>query len=240
MITLTRLVDIDEYPLKGNGMTWSEVKTACKRQSDYIITLFITNEISLVLTWLLVKTRITPNQVTAASILSGFGCALAYSFGYFAVGSFLLFVSHILDCTDGNLARAKSAFSPIGKWLDMAGDRISESAIFVGVGIYFICTGGAEYWSLAALADAVLLLIYYYIVDIGLAMGLSKPVQNIGGMKFKDVYVKWGLMEPVIYGFIILAPFGYVKIQLILTGVISSGGIAYQLSKKILHDKAAV
>lgn len=225
------MVDIDRYPLKGNGMTWSEVRTACKRQSDYIITLFITNEVSLVLTWLLVKTRITPNQVTTASIISGFGCALAYSFGYFIVGSFLLFVSHVLDCTDGNLARAKSEFSPIGKWLDMTGDRISEAAIFVGVGIYLIYTEGSEYWSLMALTDAVLLLIYYYIVDIGLAMGLAKPMQKIGEMRFKGVNVKWGLMEPVIYGFVVLAPLGFVKVQLCMILILGLAGLMYQIIK---------
>jgi len=225
------MVDIDRYPLKGNDMTWSEVRIACKRQSDYIITLFITNEVSLVLTWLLVKTRITPNQVTTASIISGFGCALAYSFGYFVIGSFLLFVSHILDCTDGNLARAKSEFSPIGKWLDMTGDRISEAAIFVGVGIYFICKGGSEYWSLMALTDAVLLLIYYYIVDIGLAMGLAKPMQKIGDMRFKGVNVKWGLMEPVIYGFVVLAPLGFVKVQLSMILILGLAGLMYQIIK---------
>ena len=227
------MVDIDRYPMKGKDMTWSEVRASCKRQSDYIITLFITNEVSLFLTWLLVKTRITPNQVTTASILSGFGCALAYSFGYFMVGSFLLFVSHVLDCTDGNLARAKSKFSPIGKWLDMVGDRISEAAIFIGAGVYFIWTRGSEYWSLVALADAMLLSIYYYIVDIGLAMGLSQPVQNIGRMNFKDVHVKWGLLEPVIYGFILLSPFGLIKVQLAVVLLLSLSGIFYQIAKRI-------
>ena len=100
-------------------MTWAELRNKCRRQSDYIITLFITNEVSLVLTWILAKTLITPNQVTCASLLCGLGCSLCYAFGHFFIGSLLLFISHALDCTDGNLARATSRFSPIGKWLDM-------------------------------------------------------------------------------------------------------------------------
>jgi len=214
-------------------MTWTELRTACKRQSDYIITLFLTNELSLGLTWLLVKTRVTPNQVTAASIATGLGCALAYAFGYFLLGSLLLFLSHIFDCTDGNLARAKSEFSPIGKWLDMAGDRISEAAIFIGVAIFFIRTGTSEYWILISLGNATFLLIYYYIVDISLAMGLAKPVQNIGGMNFKGVHVKWGLLEPVIYGFIVLAPLGLIKVQLAIVLIISLSGISFQILKRI-------
>jgi phosphatidylglycerophosphate synthase len=209
-------------------MTWIELRAACKRQSDYIITLFITNEVSLFLTWLLVRTQVTPNQVTAASILSGLGCAICFAFGHFLLGSLFLFISHVLDCTDGNLARAKAQFSPLGKWFDMAGDRFSQAMIFAAIGFYFIRTGVSEYWILLALGDALLLSVYYYAVDIGLTLGLAKPVQNIGGMKFKNVNVKWGLLEPVIYGFILLAPLGYIKILLILICTISLVGLAYQ------------
>jgi len=221
-------------------MNWMELRAACKRQSDYIVTLFITNEVSLLLTWILVKTRVSPNHVTAASILFGFGCAICFAFGYFFIGSLFLFISHVLDCTDGNLARAKSLFSPIGKWFDMVGDRIAEAMIFTGIGFYFIRTEASEYWTLLALGDAILLSTYYYMVDIGLTMGLAKPLQNIGGMKFKDVNVKWGLLEPVIYGFIILVPFGYVQMQLILICAISLGGIAYQTFKMISQKKRVV
>jgi len=214
-------------------MTWIELRAACKRQSDYIITLFITNEVSLLLTWLLAKTRVTPNQVTAASIITGFGCALTYAFGYFLVGSLLLFISHLLDCTDGNLARAKSKFSPIGKWLDMTGDRLSEAVIFIGIGYYFITTGISEYWILLALGDAIFLLTYYYMVDISLTMGLTKPLQHIGNLKFKNVYVKWGLLEPVTYGFILLAPMGLLKLQLTVVLLLSLLGISFQIAKRL-------
>jgi phosphatidylglycerophosphate synthase len=221
------------HDIKGAKMTWTELRTKCKRQSDYIITLFITNEVSLSLTWVLFKTRVTPNQVTVASILSGFGCALSYAFGYFIVGSLLLFSSHVLDCTDGNLARAKSLFSPFGKWFDMAGDRITEAMIFTGIGFYFIRTGASEYWTLLALGDAILLSTYYYIVDIGLTMGLAKSLQNIGRMKFKNVNVKWGLLEPVTYGLILLSPLGLLKVQITIVLLLSLFGISFQIAKRL-------
>lgn len=214
-------------------MTWIELRAACKRQSDYIVTLFITNEVSLFLTWILVKTRVSPNQVTAVSILFGFGCAICYAFGYFLVGSLFLFISHVLDCTDGNLARAKSLFSPIGKWFDMVGDRIAEAMIFIGISFYFIRVQASEYWILITLASAILLSFYYYIVDIGLTMGLSKPLQNIGNIKFKGVYIKWGLLEPVTYGFILLAPLGLLKVQLTVVLLLSLFGISFQIAKRL-------
>lgn len=209
-------------------MTWAELRAKCKRQSDYIITLFITNEISLALTWVLIKTRITPNQVTTASIISCLFCSISYAYGSFFMGSFFLFLSHILDCTDGNLARAKEHFTPIGKWLDMIGDRLGEILVFLGVSYYFFRTGASANWVILPILDSLFLLLYYYIVDISLAQGLSRPLQKITNRKFKNVYVKWGIMEPVIYGFIILFPLGLLKVQVILVLLLCLLGLVYQ------------
>ena len=217
-------------------MTWSELRTKCKRQSDYIITLFITNEVSLIITWLLVGTRITPNQVTLASIFFGIACAIFYANGNFLMGSFFLFFSHVFDCTDGNLARAKGMFSSLGKWLDMFGDRFSEAILFVCISIYFFRMS-SSIWILVTLVDGILLLLYYYIVDISLALGMSKPVQNIGNLNFKDVRVKWGLMEPMIYGFIILSSLGLIKVQLIFLFFLTSSGLIYQVIKVLNQER---
>ena len=212
-------------------MTYSEIRSKCRRQSDYIITLFVTNEIALLITWILYKTRITPNQVTIASIACALACAIFYALGYFAFGSFFLFFSHVFDCTDGNLARAKEISSPFGKLLDMIGDRISESAIFLGLAIYFSLLEPSITWLSLSLLNALLLSNYYYIVDIALTLGISNPIQNIGGLKFKGVRVKWGLLEPVIYGFIVFASFGLVKWQLVFILLITVMGILYQATK---------
>jgi phosphatidylglycerophosphate synthase len=218
-------------------MTWAELRIKCKRQSDYIITLFITNEISLMITWVLIKTKITPNQVTTASIISSLICSIAYACGSFLVGSLFLFLSHILDCTDGNLARAKEHFTPIGKWLDMMGDRLGEIIIFIGVSYYFFNTGAPAHWIVLPILDSLVLLFYYYIVDISLAQGLAQPLQKITNLKFKNVSVKWGTLEAVIYGFIVLAPLGLVKIQLVLVLAMSLVGLAYQTVKGLNYSE---
>jgi phosphatidylglycerophosphate synthase len=218
-------------------MTWAELRIKCKRQSDYIITMFVTNELSLILTWILIKTRLTPNQVTVASIICGFGCALCYAFGKFLIGSILLFFSHVLDCTDGNLARAKSNFSTTGKYLDMFGDRICEACLLAGVAVYFHSSETTDYWVILSLANAILLLLYYYSVDISLALGLSKPVQRLSKMKYKGVQLKWGLLEPFLYGFIVLAPLDLLPLQLVIIGVLTLAGLAYQAGKLIYAAK---
>jgi len=213
-------------------MTWNTLRSKCRRKSDYIITLFVTNEISLLLTWLLVKTRVTPNQVTIASIVFGLFCAVSYAGGFFITGSIFFFISHVLDCTDGNLARAKETFSKLGQWLDCTGDRVTEVSIFIGVCFFYYNTSASVFWILLPLLDSLLLLLYYYIVDIGLSLEISPTSsKSISFMKFKNVNVKWGLYEPVIYGFILLAPFGLLKLQLIGVLLLIFFGLIHQLYK---------
>jgi len=218
-------------------LNWSELKTKCKRESDYIVTLFITNELSLMLTFFLAKTKVTPNQVTLASIICGMICGLCYGLGWFLTGSFFLFLSHILDCTDGNLARAKELFSPLGRWLDFMGDRAAEIFLFLGVSLYFFRTSDSGFWIMLPVFSALFLLFYYYMVDISLALGIAKPKQNITAMKFKDVHVKWGLLEPVLYGFIVLAPLGLLKFQVVAVFFLVMAGLSYQVLKNISQYK---
>ncbi len=212
-----------------------DVKIKCKREYDYIITLFITNEISLLLTWILVKTKITPNQISVLSIVCGLFSGIFYMSGHFFVGSCFLFTHHIFDCTDGNLARAKQLFSPFGRWLDFFSDRVSEMFVFIGFSYFYYKSGSDQVWIILPLLDCILLLLYYYVVDIALSLGLSEKRQQVTNIKFKGVFVKWGILEPVLYGFILLAPLGLLKLQIIFVFFLTLTGLIYQVVKKYLQ-----
>lgn len=84
----------------------------------------------------LVKTPVMPNQVTYASIFFGLGAAYAFSLGdifSMMVGGLLLEVNLILDCVDGQLARAKNCSSEWGRFLDGIGGYISYLSVIIGV-----------------------------------------------------------------------------------------------------------
>ena len=97
---------------KNLSPSWKELKSSCRRDSDYPLTALLINRISLVLTWVLIPLRIHPNTVTLFSILTGLTVGVAYSYGHLWTASGLIIISHVLDCTDGNLARATRTFSP--------------------------------------------------------------------------------------------------------------------------------
>ncbi|MEK7630470.1 MAG: CDP-alcohol phosphatidyltransferase family protein [Patescibacteria group bacterium] len=76
---------------------------------------------SIYITRLVARTRVTPNQVTIASIVAGFaGCAflVAFDWQYKLVGLGFLYLNVILDKVDGELARLRETYSLRGIFWD--------------------------------------------------------------------------------------------------------------------------
>jgi len=86
---------------------------------------------------LLVPTPITPNQVTIVSGLFGLAAGVAIALGgrnpsWLLWGGLLLFVSVILDCCDGQLARARAISSTTGAIVDGLTDYVVGISIAIG------------------------------------------------------------------------------------------------------------
>ena len=206
-------------------MDINELRQRCKRKSDYLITMFFTNRLALWLTYLILRTKITPNHITLVSLACCILCSLFYSQGLFIWGSLFLFLAHLFDCIDGNLARAKQLCSSYGKLLDMSCDRLGESLIFIGVSWYF--WDFSQKLSVLALLDGLLLMLYYYIVDILLSLNIYS-METHNGWIYDGVRLKWGLMEPVIYGFIFFSLIGLIEIQIYLIFILVIIGLIFQ------------
>lgn len=95
-------------------------------------------KISLAVTRRLVRTDITPNQMTAVSVAIGLLGALFFlsSIPAYQLTGALLFLLHsILDGCDGEIARLKYLESRLGGILDFWGDNVVHSAVFVCIGL---------------------------------------------------------------------------------------------------------
>lgn len=104
---------------------------------------------------LLLRTPITPNQVTlfAAAVGVAAGVVVALSVHrpeWRLYGGLLLFAAVVLDCCDGQLARAKGISSTYGATLDGISDYAVGLSLGIGAG-YFMATlhGSPWYWLLA-------------------------------------------------------------------------------------------
>lgn len=95
--------------------------------------------LSIALSRRLVRTPVTPNQVTTLSLALGLlGAALLTSADYWIalLGAVLLWSSCVLDGCDGEVARLKLLASTAGARFDQMADNVVHLATFVGIVVH--------------------------------------------------------------------------------------------------------
>ena len=86
---------------------------------------------------LLYRARVTPNAVTAFSLIPALGSAVLVAMGHFGVGALLATGSGFCDMVDGMLARRYDCMSDVGELFDAAVDRYVEYLLLAGLVVYF-------------------------------------------------------------------------------------------------------
>jgi CDP-diacylglycerol---glycerol-3-phosphate 3-phosphatidyltransferase len=81
--------------------------------------------------------RITPNMLTWAACVFGFGAGIAVAFGWFGLACALATWSTVGDILDGQVARLTNSGSDRGELLDAAVDRYTEFAFLAGLCIFY-------------------------------------------------------------------------------------------------------
>ena len=120
-----------------------ELKAICQKSyilgyGIYSIRLKIIKFFSIRLTSLLIKTPITPNQITLFTILLGFLSGIFFSLGnyWFSLIAVLLLPLYlILDAVDGEIARYKKMSSSDGDFIDGVAHLILAPTIYSGITI---------------------------------------------------------------------------------------------------------
>jgi phosphatidylglycerophosphate synthase len=131
-------------------------------QSDELVNTYLLRPIAGLLVRMMYPTRVTPNQITLASIAAGLMAAFLYSRGdpsSVLTGGLCITLKDVLDSADGQLARAKQQFSRKGRFLDSIGDFVVTVAVFAAIGWALTRSAGdAMLWIWAALAGACMTL----------------------------------------------------------------------------------
>ena len=100
------------------------------------INIHINDPIAKTIVGVLKDTFITPNQVTYLSVLAGFASGYSFSQGNSIssiFGGSLLELTLILDCVDGQLARAKNMASDLGRLIDGIAGYFAYLAVVYGI-----------------------------------------------------------------------------------------------------------
>ena len=97
----------------------------------------LVRHLSYRLTPILLKTSITPNQITAVSLLFGLLCAVCFISGNHIagiIGALLLTASYTFDNCDGEVARIKKMSSEFGAKFDDMADWMVDASFFTALG----------------------------------------------------------------------------------------------------------
>jgi len=108
------------------------------RVDDGFYSTFVVRKASKPLTRIAIRLGWSPNAITLVSFGVGLAAAASFaggSFWWLFAGALLLQLSLVIDCVDGEVARATRRFSSLGAWLDAATDRIKEFAAYAGLAI---------------------------------------------------------------------------------------------------------
>jgi phosphatidylglycerophosphate synthase len=112
---------------------WAGYRASLKPLAvEETIDVYVHRPLAYVLARVLLPLHVSADAVTAFSILAGLASAasLLASFPYhLQAGGFLLFLSAVLDCADGQLARMRGTSSLFGRMLDGTADLITVSAV---------------------------------------------------------------------------------------------------------------
>ncbi|MEK6932296.1 MAG: CDP-alcohol phosphatidyltransferase family protein [Nanoarchaeota archaeon] len=113
-----------------------------RRKKDLIIERFYRPMTDFIFSFL-IKTKITPNNITTLSIFFGLISGIFFAFGdwlHIILGAVLSQFSLICDLLDGDLARTRKLGSEYGMWYDMIATKLFKYFIFLGatIGVYRI------------------------------------------------------------------------------------------------------
>ena len=107
------------------------------KDSEGFMSRHVERQISLAVTRQLVKTSITPNEMTFVSIAIGLMGARFFAGprSQHLLGAILFWLHSVLDGCDGELARLKFAESRWGGLFDFWGDNVVHSAVFSAIAV---------------------------------------------------------------------------------------------------------
>lgn len=100
----------------------------------------------------------TPNVITTVGAMVLVAAGAAFASGNVRAGGALLLLSGLFDMLDGKLARDSGRVTPFGAFYDSTLDRVGESALYLGIALFFLQGGVPAAVVPQAVAAAILAL----------------------------------------------------------------------------------
>jgi CDP-diacylglycerol--glycerol-3-phosphate 3-phosphatidyltransferase len=172
-----------------------------KIKLEYFITEFAYRRFSRPLARILIRFNVNPNTITIFSTLLGISAGYLIAIGRFYESIAVIFISQILDCADGDLARLAGRVTKRGAYLDRILDRFVDAALVIGM----VAVAPAKLWFAGMLA-----LVGSFGVSISRAMAEAEGAEckvGIGSRDTRLVIIMLGLLANHIYATLIILAF---------------------------------
>jgi archaetidylinositol phosphate synthase len=117
-----------------------KLKAAIKKVDGWWASIFSGPVANYLLRYIADINWISPNHVTLFALFLGVlasACFMLASPLFMILGAFLVQLSFIVDCMDGQLARYRQQFSALGAWLDRIADRVKDFLYFFSLALGF-------------------------------------------------------------------------------------------------------
>jgi CDP-diacylglycerol--glycerol-3-phosphate 3-phosphatidyltransferase len=105
--------------------------------------------------------RVRPDTLTVIGWTLALFSAVLFGLGYARIAGVIMLLGGLFDALDGAVARESNRMSAFGAFLDSTLDRLSESAVFVGLIFYFASASRPYEALLAGIAMTFSLLTSY-------------------------------------------------------------------------------
>jgi phosphatidylglycerophosphate synthase len=152
-----------ESARRAERIFWASLKS----HSDGLVDRYFNRPAGRICSRLLVHSAVTPNQVSVIAIIVGLISAWLFAVGTAGTalaGALCLQLSAIIDCVDGDLARALFKQSTLGKWLDIVGDQVVHVGVFLGLGFGLSRSGAAAPVAVLGVVAAVGAIVSFLVI----------------------------------------------------------------------------
>jgi len=189
MITFSRLVSVHKQSIIKEG------------SNEGFLNTFIFRKISIIFSYILATLNFNPNVISLIAFLLNIfgGVLLVINYNFFMLHSILLIAcGHILDMSDGEVARLTNKKSAFGAFLDPFLDRIMDLLLplLVGFAYFFSYIHDGRYYFIFLISlFSSLLMAHSYLDKTSYIMGLNAPIDgiknNINKLKYLDSFIKY-------------------------------------------------
>ena len=172
---------------------------------EYVLTEMVYRKFSRPIARFLSKFNVNPTLVTFIATFVGLFSGYLIAVGKIYEGVSVLFLSQILDCVDGDLARLTNKVTKVGGFLDRVFDRFVDAAIVIGI----IALSPLNLWFIGVLA-----IVGSFGVSMSRAMAEAEGVVckvGIGGRDTRLAVIMVGLLlKQYFVTLLIVAILGFV------------------------------